>query len=492
MIRALQNTISTKTNLLFQGIFGVLLASTLLVRLLNLNYNSPFADEAIYVVIGRLGLFQNDWVTYNPASWLAGLPYLYPSIAALTYVIGGITASRLFNILLNVLLVAVVFKLTTRLFTGKSEEQKLFAGAIAALIAGGASVGIWVSRLATYDMPSFFFFLVSLYFLLKAEDKTETHGRNYFYSGFFLFLATMTKIIIGAYVPFVFAYAWLKAKSLPKKNRRFWLIYFLMPLLIGFGLYALTQTSFLLSYAGTSAAREKETFTALLSALWQHTKYVIPFFILGSVGMLLKKDFKKWAAFTGLSLIVLLPHFLTQRALPTMEKQTYLTIALLAPVIGIGITYLFSYVKFAAARLIFGLVVLFSLGGYWYANYQEVLPYNVYWQDIRPYSDGVRAHVAKDDKILSESGMPFILDAYDYIYPHNVTTYDYISYRGRGGYDAYAEAVKDGYFDVIQLSDSKEVVPSTLEMRKIIINNFNDNYKLAYRKNDYLIYKRVF
>ena len=72
------------------GAFGLLFLASFLVRTINLSYNIPFYDEAVYVVIGRLGLYQHDWWSYNAASWVAGSSFLYPSLAALSYNLRGI------------------------------------------------------------------------------------------------------------------------------------------------------------------------------------------------------------------------------------------------------------------------------------------------------------------------------------------------------------------------------------------------------------------
>jgi hypothetical protein len=43
----------------------ILLLASFIIRILNLNYNTAFNDEAIYIVIGRMGLFASDWWSYG-------------------------------------------------------------------------------------------------------------------------------------------------------------------------------------------------------------------------------------------------------------------------------------------------------------------------------------------------------------------------------------------------------------------------------------------
>src|SRR3989344_1864897 len=95
-----------------------------LVRFINLNYNSPFNDEAIYVVVGQSGLFLGDWVSYNAASWMAGHPYFYPSITAIAYKIGGIAQSRFVNVAFGILTLYTIYQIIIILY--ERGNKKLF------------------------------------------------------------------------------------------------------------------------------------------------------------------------------------------------------------------------------------------------------------------------------------------------------------------------------------------------------------------------------
>lgn len=95
------------------------------LRIYNLNYNSPFNDEAIYIVLGRLGIFQGDWWIYNAASWMAGQPYVYPSMTAIAYMSGGIVASRVLNVLIGLLAIESMFALTYLISPGTETQKRL-------------------------------------------------------------------------------------------------------------------------------------------------------------------------------------------------------------------------------------------------------------------------------------------------------------------------------------------------------------------------------
>lgn len=115
----------------YSFLFYLLIISAFLVRIINLNYNSPFNDEAIYIVIGRMGLFANDWWSYGAKLWMAGLPYIYPPMSALAYEVGGLLGSRLLNVIFGVMLIEEVVRFVRllNLFDEKTNKS-------AALIAG--------------------------------------------------------------------------------------------------------------------------------------------------------------------------------------------------------------------------------------------------------------------------------------------------------------------------------------------------------------------
>ena len=88
-----------------------IIITTFLIRVINLNYNSAFNDEGIYIVVGRMGLFENDWSSYGANFWMAGLPYIYPPLSALAFQTGGLIGSRLLNIFFGVFLVEEIYRL---------------------------------------------------------------------------------------------------------------------------------------------------------------------------------------------------------------------------------------------------------------------------------------------------------------------------------------------------------------------------------------------
>src|SRR4030043_1808519 len=175
-------------------LFLLVLVSSFIVRVINLNYNSAFNDEGVYIVVGKMELFTGDWWSYGANLWMAGLPYIYPPLTALAYQIGGLMGSRFLNVIFGVLLIEEVYRFT-RLINLFDEKVNQLAGLIAAFLVGFSAIGFYVSELATYDILSFFLLLFAINSFLKA--KRYENGKYYFLTAITLLIAFLTKIIMA-------------------------------------------------------------------------------------------------------------------------------------------------------------------------------------------------------------------------------------------------------------------------------------------------------
>src|SRR5688500_6963109 len=102
MFSKLGTTLKSALTLLHTHYFALttILFGAFLLRAHNLNYNSPFIDEAMYIVVGKWGFLQKDWLTFDAASWMLGHPYAYTPLTSLAYLSGGIVGSRFLNVIL--------------------------------------------------------------------------------------------------------------------------------------------------------------------------------------------------------------------------------------------------------------------------------------------------------------------------------------------------------------------------------------------------------
>jgi 4-amino-4-deoxy-L-arabinose transferase-like glycosyltransferase len=471
-------------------LLALLLMASFIVRVINLNYNSPFNDEAIYIVVGKLGIFQRDWWSYNATSWMAGYPYIYPAFAALSSVTGGIVGARMLNVIFGVLAIETTYKIASML---AKPSRSVLAGIIAATIMAASSVSIYVSRLATYDMPSFYFLLLSILFLLLAQKKDENPGKWYFLSAVTLILSFFTKIVVGVYIPGMIIYSYLVARSIGKQKLFFWKRYFSIPILVVIATYILTNLSSIRTYFNTQTAREQATFMDLVQNIANYTYLIWGLLALGILGLILKKEFKKLAILSTCSLLILSIHFYMHR-LATLDKHIYLFLFFSSLIAGLGISniadFIIKKVK-VKAFLYSGLTIVMLV--FATASYIEAQRFNDLWSNNYNLLNYLSENEQPGDKVLVESGAAPILATYDKNFPTNTSTFDYFKYGQLEGEEAYRKAVKDGYFDLIQLEENTHAKSSNVSnMHTMVAENISSSYQLAYSKDGFLVYRRKF
>src|SRR3989344_7587039 len=91
---------------------AIILVLAFLIRIINLNYNSPFLDEAIYINLGK-EFWKGHWSElFSDISWVGGFPFFYPPISAIFHAAVGIVASRFFYVVLGTAAVFLNYKFT--------------------------------------------------------------------------------------------------------------------------------------------------------------------------------------------------------------------------------------------------------------------------------------------------------------------------------------------------------------------------------------------
>ena len=199
---------------LFYNPLVLIILAAFLFRVINLNYNTPFLDEAIYIKLGEKVL-EGHWQEESPFSWIGGMPLFYPSLSALFYNIGGLLGSRLLNVLLGTLSVYLLYGFTFKLHLSDISDNNEFIAGISAFLLAVMSIPVYLSRLAIYDMLSFTFFLAGLFFLLSGlADKK--HGlwqkeNFYFLSALSLFLSFLAKYTTLILFPLIAVWAIYKS-----------------------------------------------------------------------------------------------------------------------------------------------------------------------------------------------------------------------------------------------------------------------------------------
>jgi|WetSurMetagenome_2_1015567.scaffolds.fasta_scaffold00374_28 4-amino-4-deoxy-L-arabinose transferase-like glycosyltransferase len=454
-----------------------------IVRIYNLNYNSAFNDEGIYIVIGKLGLFQGDWYSYGANAWMAGSPYIYPVISALAYEIGGLTGSRFLNVILGIFLIEEVYRFC-RLLNLFDEKTNKIAGIIAVFISGFCAIGIYVSRLATLDVLSFFLLIFALNCFLKSADFED--GKYYFLSAISLVIAFMTKIIIAVYLPALFLLSVFIIRRRPPVHKRLSLIYLYLVFAIAIAIYFLFNFNDLMAYLLTHKDMGKaENIWQLFGLINQVAGYGLLAAIPASTIMLIRKKYKIVLILALFAAIVPIFHLAINRS-QTFNKHLYLTVIFSSVIVGYGLSLLIlngnKFIRYTTITL--SLVVsLFFL------NDSRALSYSLQteWKDTTRLNQYLKQTIKSGDKILTENGGAVILALHDIIFaPKNITTFDWIDYSKLTGDRGYAQAVDDLYFDYIEL-DGQAAARGYLET--LIRDHMESNYALVYRQDNFEIYK---
>lgn len=489
MINKLKNIDIDKRYML---VFGLILLVAFTARIINLNYNTPFVDESSSIIIGMLGVFQGDWWSYNASSWMSGSPYINPVLSSITYISGGIFGSRLLNVILGVLTIEIVAVIAI-LLSGLNSKRAYLVGIITAIILSFSPVSVFVSRMATYDIKSFYLFFLSILLLLWAEKSETNKGKWYFLSSISLMLAFMSKIIIAIYIPIIGLYSlWISYGN--KKQFYYWTRYYFAPLALFAIIYLISFMSSVLDFAKLQSTKESIPVIDILIRIYNDMRMEIWWGVVGFIGLFFSKKYWKLAfALLFCSIWILLSHIVTQKALWTMDKHIFITISFISIAAGIGLSNIIYFLNSRSFRFLGYFTLSLYLLSYSFLGYKDSLKYNTLWENSTKVLSFLKNNTVSGDKILTEIGTTSMLDIYPINSPLNTTTFDWFQYQGFSGFDAYNQASKDGYFDTILLiNSSKPKSDSLKKVSDIVRYNISGIYNLAYSDSDFEVYKQQY
>ncbi len=462
----------------------VLLTIAFIARVFHLNYNSAFNDEAIYIVIGRMGLFASDWWSYGAKLWMAGIPYIYPPLAALSYELGGLSGARLLNVIFGVFLIEEVYRFTTLLNLYDKKINKR-AGLIAAFLVAFAGVGIYVSKLATYDMPSFLLMMVGINSFLKA--KYYSNGKYYFLSFLCLFTAFLTKIVIAIFFPILFLFSILIMKTRSLDHRRKAILYLYVPFFAACVLYFIFYKDNLGTYVTTHKELGKSYgYYEIIDLIWRELKTFLVLIIPASIVLVANKKLKIVASLSLFIIAIPAFHLILLR-LATLDKHLYLTAIFMAVIIGYGVSILISSKNRVFS--VIGIVGFAIFAAFFLTDSYKISRMHEHdWNNTYALQSYLVNKIQPGDKILTEEGGVVVLALYDKIFPpKNIVTFDWIDYSGLQDDKGYIQAVNDTYFDYIEINGRIEEKDN---LREEIRNSLTANYKLAYKKDNFEVYEK--
>jgi len=165
----------------------------------------------------------------------------------------------------------------------------------------------------------------------------------------------------------------------------------------------------------------------------------------------------------------------------------------ISPLAGIGIVALVRKVNIAIIKNALLLALTVCLGIYWVISYSNAQRFNRLWANSSKALSYLSTHVSSGDKILAESGGTAILSSYNKNFPTNTTTFDWFVYHKETGEKAYLDAVKDGYFDIIELEGLGQQDGAIFSrLHNKVYADLTGNYTKIYANNGFIIFKRSF
>ena len=190
----------------------VLLAGIMLIQaILTLrNNNSPFEDESLYLYSGHLELGHMLYHTSTVTDFWAefsGAPVLYPVFGAVADQLGGLFLARLLSLLFMLSTTGLVYATGRRLF---GTRAALGAAALFCF----TEPTIFLGGLATYDAPAMFLLALSSWIVVRFAHRTFPY---YLLAVFPAALAVGTKYVSLLYLPVIVVLA--LAVSLPYFGR---------------------------------------------------------------------------------------------------------------------------------------------------------------------------------------------------------------------------------------------------------------------------------
>jgi hypothetical protein len=457
----------------FEKLFLLLiLLFAFLVRVYNLNFNSAFLDEAMYVVIGQKILEGRIMENLDAVSWVGGFPFVYPPVSAIFYNFGGLLATRLFNVFLGTVCVFLIYNFTKKLNLFSDEKSNEKVGLFSALLFSISAIPIDLSRVAIYDGLGFTFFLAGLNLYIGAMKKN--HSFEYLLASEVFFTSFLVKYISLIFFPFLYLLALISSTDKIKLIK-----FFFIPLLTFLILYFAFNFQKLIEYFSSQVSNPATTY---LDVLKTFLKYLWPAFVLsiGGALYLFKTAGKTVAILFMLSLVSILLHVLTRNDNSSHQHSVYSLIFLL-PLAASLLVFLVQKIK-----IIGTVVVIFILFFNLIYSYRQVIDLETFWPNSEKAVSLLNEKITPDDIILAEGGDSILIGLKDFPRDNLIAAFVF-NYQDKEGEEAYLKAVEDKYFSFIEL----ENVYFTTELTKKIENSLEGRYEKILDDGRIRVYERI-
>ncbi|OGY26539.1 MAG: hypothetical protein A2Z42_01435 [Candidatus Woykebacteria bacterium RBG_19FT_COMBO_43_10] len=449
------------------------------IRVYNLNYNSPFLDEAQYIVLGKKVL-AGHWQEADPFSWVGGMPLFYPTISAI-FSFFGILGSRLFNVILGTVSVFLIYLFSKSLGLSNDDKKNEIIGLISASFLVVLAIPIYLSRLAIYDMLSFSLFLLGLVLLVHAtkiknpeEMQMET---RLFLSATAFSLSFLAKYITIISFPFILIWTLYYSKKLGKDRVLLFLNYFAAPLVIATAGYIVWNFPQLLHFIQDQASAPRNMSSEIITQFARYLALPAFFAVFGTLGLAIKR---KWFwVFTLTAAAVITPAVhLVLNNFAAAHQHTFLSLIFILPLAGYFLANFFVNNRWIGSVAL--IVVLgFSLG----YSQAQLTQLQSSWPNTNSAMNYLKSTTSNHERVLSFEADVTKLALKD-LDERKITGVFEFKYKKLSGETAYQQALTDSFFDLVLFNKETHE-----EVGLAIKDSFTNHYALVYDEHTFAVYK---
>jgi len=402
------------------------------LRIINLDYNSPFVDEAIYLQLGRKVL-TNTWAEVGPFMWVGGMPLFYPPLSAIAGFFGGVIGSRLLNVVLGTISVFFLYHFAKNLRLSENEGTNEFIALFSSLVFSFMGIPIYLSRLATYDMLSFTLFLGGHALLFASFNLKKTKDwkleNRLFLSALLIFLSFLGKYITLLLYPISIFWVLLQEKKGKAVRISFSLKYFVFPLISLTGAYIIWAFSDLLSFYNNQVHDIENHSLTIIQDFVRYTEPVIFLSGLGILLLIIKKNTTGFFLLFG-SFFILLIHLATNN-LDSVHQHVFVSLIFLLPALGFLISQ--TMPKKPILQAVLSAVVLLLVYKF---SYTQAKSLEASWPNTEKVMSFLRKKADQSSRILSSEGDVSSLALSNIPYANFNSFWD-LDYQGTEGTSAY-------------------------------------------------------
>lgn len=136
-------------------------------------------------------------------------------------------------------------------------------------------------------------------------------------------------------------------------------------------------------------------------------------------------------------------------------------------------------------------IFVIMCAGFMVFSFQFSKQFDTGWSDSKLAMDYLKNNLTSKDQLLAESGPVAMLSLYGQIDPRKISSFDWFEYKNKEGNQAYVDALRDGYFDFVEVQ-LEDVPDEHIQLLQDIDQNTKKNYNLVYSENSFQIWQRAF